>query len=211
MGGVIDHKQDHDSQTINLHFNNRQVIANNDLLWSVILDLSEENIDNMPFSARQVVMRVGKRHSGSLITRERGGLCKLLCDYRADFLLLLSRLVNAENNKTGAIDHVFCRRLGFLITDYSPLFVLDIITDSHRNTKAMPIALKSLINEKHYLFFGAEVYQLLMDWNTEEEGFTRELVLTKYEKQLHRIFERHQVTRPDMTVTTNAMSMRRLS
>lgn len=174
---------------------------NNTLIWSAILDLTKEHLDEFPFSAREVVRRVGTIKSHATITRSRNGLAKIQQKDRNKFLNELRKEVKREEAHTGEIGVVFCHRMGALIVAYCALFALDVITDGHRNTKAMLNEVQPFILEKYAIRFGGEFYQLLSDWHAE--GFTRDLLSTKYGGLIHQLFKKYQKTRPDMTVTTS--------
>ena len=178
--------------------------GNNALIWSAILELSMEHQDEFPFSAREVVRRVGTIKCHSAITRDRNGLVGFQRKDRARFVDELKKEVAREATHTGEIGSVFCHRIGSLIVTYYALFALDIITHGYRNTKVMLVEVKPLILEKHLLIFCAEFYQLLSDWHAE--GFTRDSLSVKYGSLIHQLFRKYQKTRPDMTITSRSLT-----
>ena len=201
MGGTNDKTQT-SRELINQH--DKRVVINNQKLWSAILTLEREHIDDFPFSAREVMREMDKSESVTIITRERGGLRQFLCDYRTEAITQLKSLVQAEQTNTGKISDKFCRNLGFLITTYAPLFTIDIITDSHRNTKTMLNIIRPLIMKERFVFFLAEFYSLLQAWH--EEDFSKEALLARYEKRMKALFAKYQISRPDMSVSSRHIS-----
>ena len=188
------------SRTLNTK--DKRVVNNNKLIWTAILELEEAHLGEFSFSAREVVRQIHKgSNHGSLITRERGGLKQFLYDLQKEFIDQLGILVNEEQTMCGEISAKFCRQLGFLISAYHPLFSLDIISHSHRNTELILDATKPLIRGKHLSFFGIELYSMLIEWRCEE--FARELVVAKYSKRLHVLFLKYQVHRPDIAAITS--------
>ena len=171
---------------------------NNALIWSAILELAKEHHGEFPFSAREVVRRIGTVKSHSVITRDRNGLVGMERRERERFIDELKKEVAREIAHTGEIRSVFCHRVGALIVAYHELFALDIINEGYRNSKVMLYEIRPFILEKRMLIFSAEFYQLLMDWYAD--GFTRDSLSEKYGNLIHQLFKKYQKTRPDMGI-----------
>lgn len=190
MGG----KQNKETEESNTKDKRR--ILTDRILWEAIIELTETHQDEFPFSSREVALQAGKT-SGSAITRERGGLIQFLYDSRGEFREGLTKLVEDEKTRHGEISSGFTRNLTFLIADHYYLFVLDVISDSFRNTRIILNLVKPLIEKRQFHHFGAELYILLSEWY--EERFAREYILI-YEKRLSNLFIKYQNVRPDMNI-----------
>ncbi len=190
MGGALNNKKI-----------DKRVLKKDMDIWRAIVSLSEDTVDEFAFTAEDVSRWLGKENSGTTITRNRGGLKHMICHKREEFLEDIKQLVNEEATNTGEISLSFCRKLGFLISVYNVLFVIDIVQHSYRNTELLLEPVRVLINEKVYLLFGPSFYLLLVRWY-HEDGFTRESVLEKYENRIRALFLRYQVVRPDMSVAS---------
>lgn len=168
-------------------------------IWQAVITLAEESIDDLPFTAEDVVRRIGRSGSGTMITRDRGGLKHMLITKRSEFMEDIGRLVEEEKESSGEISQAFCRKLGFLIVIYHMLFALDIVRHSYYNSSILLDAVKVLINSKAYDLFCTGFYILLVDWY-KDAGFTRDSVVDQYGYKIRALFLRYQVTRPDMSV-----------
>lgn len=181
--------------------NDKRVTTNDQIFWSAIIDLAGAHKDEFPFTAQDVVRLAMGYNFGSAITRQRGGLKKFHLDYRAAFVKELRKLVKGEEKHSGPIESKFCRNLSFLIADYYELFAIDIVSDSHRNTKVMLDEIRILIEEGRLPFFALELYLLLKDWH--KDGFSRDLIFSRYAKRMEELFLKYQIRRPDMGITTS--------
>lgn len=188
--------QNHDDKT---NYQNPRIPKNDESLWPVFLELVDEKKDQFPFGPVQLMRRTSKPNSITMITRERGGLTNWFNAQKTAFTLELRLLVKSEHARSGDIGLSFCRKLGFLIVSYYELFAYDIINGSHRNTEMMVEVVSPLLLDKGLLYFGAETYMMLKEWY-QNDGFTRESVLSGYDNKLKQLFNKYQVVRPDKDV-----------
>ena len=170
----------------------RRVRRNNELLWSAIVEVAEAHFDDLPFGAREVLIRAGKSESSPMLTRDRGGLKRFVSDTWEEFANELQALVNRYKGE--AIERSFCRDLGFLFVMYHDFIQLDIVAHSHRYIKEVLEMIEPMIDERYLLIFKAEFYQLAVLWH--EDGFTRASVLEKYGNELYRLFMKYHAAWP---------------